>query len=165
MSFLSLMHSAANVKLGPREQRPLLYAAVPSSWISQDLLHHDRTGMHAVADVFCLGCNERLGWYYHEAQDNNQKYKEGGFHVLGFQLVIDCVVISSQASISWSAKNWWKRMHGNWMNDTPWNLPRRQFRATYSSPCNKCNITNSVYCAVWSSGLRYRNVETFSSQT
>ena len=33
--------------------------------------------MHTVADVFCVGCNDRLGWYYHKASDYSQKYKEG----------------------------------------------------------------------------------------
>ena len=33
--------------------------------------------MHTVADVFCVGCNERLGWYYHKAADHMQRYKEG----------------------------------------------------------------------------------------
>jgi len=56
-----LMHSATNVKLGRREDRPLL------------------TGVHTVADVFCLGCNDRLGWYYHKAADYSQKYKEGKY--------------------------------------------------------------------------------------
>jgi hypothetical protein len=27
--------------------------------------------------VFCVGCNDRLGWYYHKASDYSQKYKEG----------------------------------------------------------------------------------------
>lgn len=36
-----------------------------------------RTGTHTVADVYCLGCNERMGWYYIKAPDNSQKYKEG----------------------------------------------------------------------------------------
>lgn len=35
-----------------------------------------RTGVHTVADVFCLGCNDRVGWYYHQASDHSQKYKE-----------------------------------------------------------------------------------------
>ena len=38
-----------------------------------------RTGVHSVADVFCLGCNERLGWFYHKAADHLQKYKEGTY--------------------------------------------------------------------------------------
>jgi hypothetical protein len=56
-----LMQSATNVKLGRKEERSLL------------------TGVHSVADVFCLGCNERLGWFYHKAADQSQKYKEGKF--------------------------------------------------------------------------------------
>ncbi|KAL0956637.1 hypothetical protein HGRIS_002770 [Hohenbuehelia grisea] len=56
-----LLHSAVNVKLGRREDRQLL------------------TGVHTVADVFCLGCNDRLGWFYHKAADYSQKYKEGKY--------------------------------------------------------------------------------------
>ncbi|TFK44163.1 yippee zinc-binding/DNA-binding /Mis18, centromere assembly-domain-containing protein [Crucibulum laeve] len=56
-----LMHSAVNVKLGRREERSLL------------------TGVHTVADVFCVGCNDRVGWYYHKAADYSQKYKEGKY--------------------------------------------------------------------------------------
>lgn len=36
-----------------------------------------RTGVHTVADVFCVGCTARLGWYYYKASDQSQKYKEG----------------------------------------------------------------------------------------
>ncbi|KAG2111157.1 yippee zinc-binding/DNA-binding /Mis18, centromere assembly-domain-containing protein [Suillus discolor] len=56
-----LMHSATNVKLGKKEDRPLL------------------TGVHTVADIFCMGCNDRVGWYYHKAADLSQKYKEGKY--------------------------------------------------------------------------------------
>ncbi|KAJ6625850.1 hypothetical protein B0H10DRAFT_2161693 [Mycena sp. CBHHK59/15] len=56
-----LMHSAVNLKLGNREDRSLI------------------TGVHTVADVYCLGCNERLGWFYHKASDFSQKYKEGKY--------------------------------------------------------------------------------------
>ncbi|RXW18070.1 hypothetical protein EST38_g7789 [Candolleomyces aberdarensis] len=56
-----LMQSAVNVKLGRREERSLL------------------TGVHTVADVFCIGCNDRLGWYYHKAADPSQKYKESKY--------------------------------------------------------------------------------------
>ncbi|KAF9243082.1 yippee zinc-binding/DNA-binding /Mis18, centromere assembly-domain-containing protein [Melanogaster broomeanus] len=56
-----LMNSAVNVKLGKEENRPLL------------------TGVHTVADVFCIGCNDRVGWYYHKAADHTQKYKEGKY--------------------------------------------------------------------------------------
>ncbi|KZS98660.1 yippee-domain-containing protein [Sistotremastrum niveocremeum HHB9708] len=56
-----LMNSAVNVKMGKKEDRPLM------------------TGVHTVADVFCLGCTNRVGWYYHKAADSSQKYKEGKY--------------------------------------------------------------------------------------
>ncbi|KAJ7902173.1 yippee-domain-containing protein [Mycena olivaceomarginata] len=56
-----LMHSAVNLKLGSREDRSLI------------------TGVHTVADAFCMGCNERMGWFYHKASDFSQKYKEGKY--------------------------------------------------------------------------------------
>ncbi|KAJ7077320.1 hypothetical protein B0H15DRAFT_862213 [Mycena belliarum] len=56
-----LMHSATNIKLGNREDRSLI------------------TGVHTVADAFCMGCNERVGWFYHKASDFSQKYKEGKY--------------------------------------------------------------------------------------
>jgi len=56
-----LLHSAVNVKLGKKEDRTLL------------------TGVHTVADIFCVGCNDRLGWYYVKASDVSQKYKEGKY--------------------------------------------------------------------------------------
>ncbi|KAI8994016.1 yippee-domain-containing protein [Trametes punicea] len=56
-----LINSAVNLKMGKREDRALL------------------TGVHTVADVFCMGCNDRMGWYYYKASDNSQKYKEGKY--------------------------------------------------------------------------------------
>lgn len=71
------MHSATNVKLGRREERSLLFVFVAWKFICPGDDQLCRTGVHTVADVFCLGCNERLGWYYHKATDAAQKYKEG----------------------------------------------------------------------------------------
>ncbi|TFL04568.1 hypothetical protein BDV98DRAFT_524744 [Pterulicium gracile] len=56
-----LIHIATNVRLGKKEDRALM------------------TGVHSVADVYCLGCNERIGWFYHKAADVSQKYKEGKY--------------------------------------------------------------------------------------
>ncbi|KAI0305622.1 hypothetical protein B0F90DRAFT_1699521 [Multifurca ochricompacta] len=67
----SLMHSAVNVRMGSKEDRPLL------------------TGVHTVADVFCIGCGDRLGWYYHKASDQSQKYKEGKYLLERERLVKD----------------------------------------------------------------------------
>jgi len=66
-----LMHSAVNVRMGNKEDRPLL------------------TGVHTVADVFCVGCSDRLGWYYHKASDQSQKYKEGKYLLERERLVKD----------------------------------------------------------------------------
>lgn len=46
-----------------------------------------RTGVHTVADVHCLGCNDRIGWYYFKASNNSQRYKEGE-HWTGFIPVV-----------------------------------------------------------------------------
>ncbi|KAK7276394.1 hypothetical protein RIF29_17533 [Crotalaria pallida] len=35
------------------------------------------TGMHTVADIFCVGCGSLVGWKYEIAHENGQKYKEG----------------------------------------------------------------------------------------
>ncbi|KAF9785773.1 yippee zinc-binding/DNA-binding /Mis18, centromere assembly-domain-containing protein [Thelephora terrestris] len=56
-----LMQSATNIKLANKEERALL------------------TGVHTVADVHCLGCNDRIGWYYFKASNHSQKYKEGKY--------------------------------------------------------------------------------------
>jgi len=66
-----LMHSACNLTVGKKEDRALL------------------TGVHTVADVFCNGCNERMGWYYLKASDQSQKYKEGKYLLEREKLVKD----------------------------------------------------------------------------
>ncbi|XP_022765015.1 protein yippee-like isoform X2 [Durio zibethinus] len=35
------------------------------------------TGLHTVADIFCVGCGSIVGWKYETAHEKNQKYKEG----------------------------------------------------------------------------------------
>ncbi|KAM1680995.1 hypothetical protein ACFX15_037691 [Malus domestica] len=35
------------------------------------------TGLHIVADIFCVGCGSIMGWKYETAHENGQKYKEG----------------------------------------------------------------------------------------
>ena len=48
-----------NVSLGPKEERIL------------------STGLHTVRDIYCIGCEVNVGWYYHEAAEESQKYKKG----------------------------------------------------------------------------------------
>ncbi|VFQ81158.1 unnamed protein product [Cuscuta campestris] len=37
------------------------------------------TGLHTVADIFCVGCGSNVGWKYEVAHEKGQKYKEGKF--------------------------------------------------------------------------------------
>lgn len=52
------------------------------------VIMNNRTGVHTVADVFCVGCNDRLGWFYHKAADHGQKYKEGEDYVFILSLLV-----------------------------------------------------------------------------
>ena len=51
------LHSI-NVTLGPSENRILM------------------TGLHTVCDIYCLVCCDAIGWYYMEAFEESEKYKE-----------------------------------------------------------------------------------------
>ena len=64
-----LFASASNVSLGPKEDRVLL------------------TGLHTVADIYCVSCQTRLGWKYVEAFEPSQKYKEGRFIVEKIKII------------------------------------------------------------------------------
>ncbi|KAK6794119.1 hypothetical protein RDI58_007572 [Solanum bulbocastanum] len=35
------------------------------------------TGLHTVADIFCVCCGSIVGWKYESAHEKSQKYKEG----------------------------------------------------------------------------------------
>ncbi|KAM7270058.1 hypothetical protein ACFE04_029272 [Oxalis oulophora] len=54
-----LFHKVANVSVGEKEDRMMI------------------TGLHTVADIFCVGCGSIVGWTYETAHEKNQKYKEG----------------------------------------------------------------------------------------
>ncbi|XP_057441801.1 protein yippee-like [Lotus japonicus] len=54
-----LFSKVVNVSLGEKEDRNML------------------TGIHTVADIFCVGCGSIVGWTYETAHEKSQKYKEG----------------------------------------------------------------------------------------
>ncbi|KAK2430967.1 hypothetical protein P8452_44282 [Trifolium repens] len=54
-----LFRKVANVSIGESEDRQMI------------------TGMHTVADIFCVGCGSHVGWTYVTAHEKSQKYKEG----------------------------------------------------------------------------------------
>lgn len=56
-----LFGHVVNVTKGPKEDRILT------------------TGLHTVCDVFCISCQDNVGWFYEEAFEESQKYKEGKF--------------------------------------------------------------------------------------
>ena len=57
--FNILFFYSVNVTVGVNEDRQML------------------TGMHTVADIFCVGCGSIVGWRYETAHEKSQKYKEG----------------------------------------------------------------------------------------
>ncbi|KAG2723890.1 hypothetical protein I3843_02G168200 [Carya illinoinensis] len=54
-----LFKKVVNVSVGEKEERLMM------------------TGMHTVADIFCVGCGSIVGWKYETAHEKSQKYKEG----------------------------------------------------------------------------------------
>ncbi|CAI9767524.1 unnamed protein product [Fraxinus pennsylvanica] len=54
-----LFRKVANVTVGESEERKML------------------TGIHIVADIFCVQCGSNVGWKYETAHEESQKYKEG----------------------------------------------------------------------------------------
>ncbi|KAK9806841.1 hypothetical protein WJX72_004610 [[Myrmecia] bisecta] len=56
-----LCSNVVNVTMGPKEDRLLI------------------TGLHTVADIYCVGCKEIMGWKYETAYEPSQKYKEGKY--------------------------------------------------------------------------------------
>ncbi|KAI4372939.1 hypothetical protein MLD38_011118 [Melastoma candidum] len=54
-----LFREVVNVTIGPKEERMMT------------------TGLHTVADIFCVSCGSIVGWTYETAQNESQKYKEG----------------------------------------------------------------------------------------
>ncbi len=56
-----LMNSVLNIYSGPSERRILM------------------TGVHVVADIYCVSCHSLLGWKYEEAAEKSEKYKVGKF--------------------------------------------------------------------------------------
>ncbi|KAJ6982952.1 hypothetical protein NC653_025922 [Populus alba x Populus x berolinensis] len=53
------LYGRVNVFAGEKEERMMI------------------TGLHTVADIFCVGCGSIVGWKYETAHEKSQKYKEG----------------------------------------------------------------------------------------
>lgn len=73
-------YAFCNERPSRTKRRSSAFVPLPSTCRRNAVLNQDayvRTGVHTVADVFCVGCSDRLGWFYHKAADFSQKYKEG----------------------------------------------------------------------------------------
>ncbi|XP_057498312.1 protein yippee-like [Actinidia eriantha] len=64
-----LFNNVVNVNVGDKEERMMM------------------TGMHTVADIFCIGCGSIVGWKYEAAYDKSQRYKEGKFILERFKVL------------------------------------------------------------------------------
>ncbi|XP_022746342.1 protein yippee-like [Durio zibethinus] len=64
-----LFDKVVNITVGEKEDRMML------------------TGMHAVVDIFCVGCGSIVGWKYEAAFEKTQKYKEGKFILERFKVL------------------------------------------------------------------------------
>uniref|UniRef100_A0A2P2K2E9 Protein yippee-like n=1 Tax=Rhizophora mucronata TaxID=61149 RepID=A0A2P2K2E9_RHIMU len=73
-----LFNKAVNVSVGVMEERMM------------------STGLHTVADIFCVGCGSIVGWKYETAPNENQKYKEGK------SVLERCKVCGSDGSNFWA---------------------------------------------------------------
>lgn len=66
-----LFNSVVNIDCGEPEQRVLL------------------TGLHAIADIYCLTCETVVGWKYKHAFEESEKYKEGKYVIEVAHMVKD----------------------------------------------------------------------------
>ncbi|RAL36927.1 unnamed protein product [Cuscuta campestris] len=64
-----LFSNVVNVTCGPHEERKMM------------------TGLHTVADIFCVQCGSIVGWKYEIAHEKDQKYKEGKSVLERFKIV------------------------------------------------------------------------------
>lgn len=66
-----LFSQAVNVTMGPSEDRVLT------------------TGLHTVCDIYCISCQDNVGWYYIRAFEASEKYKEGKYILEKAKLIKD----------------------------------------------------------------------------
>jgi hypothetical protein len=62
-----------------RNGRAYLFTNVVNVTVGVKEDRHLMTGLHTVADICCLQCQEVLGWKYEKAYEESQKYKEGKY--------------------------------------------------------------------------------------
>lgn len=78
-SHLALHDELISTNFRGRTGRAYLFATVSNVNHSAKEDRMLSTGLHTVCDVFCIACHTNVGWYYEEAFEESQKYKEGKY--------------------------------------------------------------------------------------
>ncbi|XP_022987191.1 protein yippee-like isoform X1 [Cucurbita maxima] len=76
---LALYHDIISKSFHCRHGKAYLFNKVVNVWLGKIEERLMMTGMHTVADLFCVGCGSIVGWKYETAHEKSQKYKEGKF--------------------------------------------------------------------------------------
>ncbi|EOY17828.1 Yippee family zinc-binding protein, putative isoform 5 [Theobroma cacao] len=74
---LALCEDIVSKSFHCRHGKAYLFSKVVNVSSGEKEDRHMMTGLHTVADIFCVGCGSIVGWKYETAHDKNQKYKEG----------------------------------------------------------------------------------------
>ncbi|KAG5557960.1 hypothetical protein RHGRI_008017 [Rhododendron griersonianum] len=74
---ISLSEDIVSKSFHCRHGKAYLFSKVVNVTVGEIEERMMMTGMHAVCDIFCVGCGSILGWKYETAHEKSQKYKEG----------------------------------------------------------------------------------------
>ncbi|KAF5752568.1 protein yippee-like [Tripterygium wilfordii] len=74
---LALCEDVVSKAFQSRHGKAYLFNKVVNVTVGEKEERHMLTGMHTVADIFCVGCGSVVGWKYETAHEKSQKYKEG----------------------------------------------------------------------------------------
>ncbi|XP_061351669.1 protein yippee-like [Gastrolobium bilobum] len=74
---LALSEDIVSKSFHSRHGKAYLFSKVVNVSTGELEDRHMITGMHTVADIFCVGCGSIVGWKYETAHEKGQKYKEG----------------------------------------------------------------------------------------
>jgi hypothetical protein len=80
-SHLALHDELVSKAFQGRHGRAFLFSHVINVTFGQKENRVLTTGLHTVSDIYCSICEENIGWFYNEAFEESQKYKEGKFIV------------------------------------------------------------------------------------
>jgi hypothetical protein len=84
---ISLCEDIVSKSFHCRHGKAYLFSKVVNVTVGEIEERMMMTGMHAVCDIFCVGCGSILGWKYETAHEKNQKYKEGKSVLERFKII------------------------------------------------------------------------------